>query len=254
MNSPISRMGGKKLLVPQLLKRFPEKPPDKYVEVFGGAGWLLFASDRHAPLEVFNDVDGELVNLFRCMKYHAGELQREIRWVLNSREMFTDAKEQQACRGFTDIQRAAQYFLIVKLSYGSDARTYGGSKKNLTKAREYLTAVQQRLEGVRIEHKDFQALIKQFDGAGTLFFLDPPYLGAEDSYDAVFTIDDHLRLRDALRALKGQFLLTYNDDPQVWEWYRGFQIETVDRNNNLTGRYQSTRQDSKYHELIIRNY
>ena len=95
MDSPISRIGGKKLLRNEIIKRFPTEPPDRYIEVFGGAAWVLFAADRHAPMEVYNDIDGELVNLFRCMKYHRGELQKEIRWILNSREQFFDALDRQ---------------------------------------------------------------------------------------------------------------------------------------------------------------
>lgn len=252
MNSPISRIGGKLLLRKDILSRFPHEPFDRYVEPFGGAGWILFASNCHAPLEVFNDFDGELINLYRCMKYHRRALQEEIRWILNSRELFEDAKAQQDCRGFTDIQRAAQYYLLIKLSYGSDVRTYGGAKKNLTKAREYLTAVQQRLDSVRIEHKDFGAIIRQYDSPCTLFYLDPPYLGTENYYSGGFGAEDHDRLRDMLGSIKGRFILSYNDHPEIRRRYECFRIDPVIRSSNMTGRYQDA--EHRYQELLIMNY
>ena len=63
MNSFISWIGGKKLLRNEIVKRFPETF-GRYVEVFGGAGWVLFFKDKHAEMEVYNDADGDLVNLF----------------------------------------------------------------------------------------------------------------------------------------------------------------------------------------------
>lgn len=91
LNSPITRMGGKKLLRKTICERFPENGTfDRYVEVFGGAGRVLFYKDKHAKLEVYNDADGELVNLMRCIKCHAGELRREIDGWCNAREFFED--------------------------------------------------------------------------------------------------------------------------------------------------------------------
>lgn len=240
------------LLRKEILKRFPDDQPGRYIEPFGGAGWVLFASDCHAPLEVFNDFDGELINLFRCMKHHRSELQKEIRWLVNARESFEDCKAQQTCRGFTDIQRAAQYYTLIKLSYGSDVRTYGGTKKNLTKARDYLAAVQQRLESVRIEHKDFEALIKQYDRKDALFYLDPPYHGTEKYYDEGFNEDDHRRLKGCLSKLGGRFILSYNDDTFVRELYADYHIEEISRANNMAARHAEA--DHSYRELIIRNY
>lgn len=108
------------MLRKSICERFPaERTFDRYIEVFGGAGWVLFYKDKHAPLEVYNDADGQLVNLMRCIKYHGGELQRELDGYVNSREMFEDAGAQLDVRGLTDIQRAARYFLRMKLSFGA---------------------------------------------------------------------------------------------------------------------------------------
>lgn len=249
MNSPITRIGGKRLLRKRICEMFPQATEyDRYVEVFGGGGWVLFYKDKHADLEVYNDADGQLVNLMRCIKYHAPELQRELDGFCNSREMFEAAISQLNSKGLTDIQRAARYFLCIKISYGADGRTYGCARKNLYNATEHLTAVQQRLLAtpVVIEHKDFENLIKVYDRPKALFYCDPPYHTTEKYYDIAFTEADHLRLRDTLAAIKGKVLLSYNDDEFIRELYKDFKIAEIQRANNLTS--------GNFKELIITNY
>lgn len=90
-NSPIPRVGGKRLLRKTICDSFPPaKNFDRYIEVFGGAAWVLLYKDKHAQLEVYNDADGNLINFMRCIKYHSGELRREIDGFYNSREMLKD--------------------------------------------------------------------------------------------------------------------------------------------------------------------
>ncbi len=246
-NSPIPRVGGKKLLRSDICGRFPDTGKfDRYIEVFGGAAWVLLYKDKHAQLEVYNDADGNLVNFMRCIKYHSGELQREIDGFYNSREMFFDAIEQLNCRGFTDIQRAARYFIKIRLSFGSGGRQYGCSKKPLQKSADYLSSVSERFQSVVIEHKNYDDLIKVYDRPKAFFYLNPPYYGTEDMYDVVFTMDDHLKLNQRLNSIKGLFLLSYNDDPFIRELYKNFNIEAVERNNNMS--------KGSYKELLIRNY
>ena len=120
MDSFMGWIGGKRTLRKAILERFPTDEVERYIEVFGGAAWVLFAKEKQAgQLEVYNDINGDLVNLFRCVKYHCGELQREFDWLLSSREQFFDYVAQANMRGLTDIQRAARFFYVVKLSFGS---------------------------------------------------------------------------------------------------------------------------------------
>lgn len=250
MNSFIAWIGGKKLLRKEIVKRFPEEGFTRYVEVFGGAGWVLFEKEQGKELEVFNDRDSNLINLYRCIKYHCGELQRELEWLTISREQFFDSKSQLDSQGLTDIQRAARFFHIIKVSFGSDRRTFGMNKKNLANAIEYLPLIQKRLQGVVIENKDFENLIRVYDRPGALFYLDPPYHGTEKYYEGSFTEADHERLKAVLSSIKGRFILSYNDDTYVRELYKGYNIEEISRNNSLAGKTKT----SQFKELIIRNY
>lgn len=251
MNSFIAWIGGKKLLRKSIIERFPDtKEVDRYIEVFGGAGWVLFGKEPGKHLEVFNDIDSDLINLYRCIKYHCEALKKELDWLLISREQFFDSKSQLQSRGLTDIQRAARYFLIIKISFGADRRTFGTNKKNLVNAIEYLPEIRERLKNVVIENKDFESLIKVYDRPKALFYLDPPYVGTEDYYDNGFNLEDHKRLNAVLKGIKGKFILSYNDDEFIRELYSGFQIERISRNNNLTNKKDS----GEYKELIIKNF
>lgn len=246
MKSFIPWIGGKSLLANKIISVFPENI-DRYIEVFGGGGSVLFAKEKHAPLEVYNDANGQLVNLFRCIKYHRGELQREISGYVNSREVFGDIKARINMRGFTDIQRAAMFYVQIKISYGADSRTYGCNKKNISP--DYLSEIEKRLKtgaGVVIEHKDFENLIKVYDRPGALFYCDPPYHKTEKYYDAEFKDSDHERLNSCLKEIKGRFVLSYNDDEYIRELYRGFEIMLVTRQNSLG--------KGSYKELVIKNY
>lgn len=239
-----------------ILAEFPKETPKKYVEVFGGAGWILFSRERHAPLEVFNDIDGHLINLYRCIQHHCTELQRELRLgndhlIPNSRELFLDYLTQLSERGLTDIQRAARYYYVIRTSYGADRRTFGCSKKPLDSTIERLPEIQKRLKDVVIERRNYDALIKTYGKEGTLFYLDPPYYNAESVYDSSFGEQDHQKLRDLLGHIKSKFILSYNDTPVIRELYKQFSILAVDRGNSLANKVDSGR---RYRELIIKNF
>ena len=118
-------VGGKK----QLRKKIaPLIPADikTYIEPFGGAGWVLFYKDKWADYEIYNDLDGRLVNLFRIVKYHPNAFKEELKYLLGSREIFF-----QFMNGtfITDIQKAVQFFFIVTRSFGAKCEAIGLSKK-----------------------------------------------------------------------------------------------------------------------------
>ena len=149
--------------------------------------------------------------------------------------------------GCTDIQRAAMFYVQIKISYGADGRTYGCNKKNI--AADYLTKIEERLKagsGVVIEHKDFENLIKVYDRSGALFYCDPPYHKTEKYYDAEFKQSDHERLNLCLNSIKGRFILSYNDDEYIRELYKNFNIIAVERQNNLSS--------GSFKEIIITNF
>ena len=251
MNSFIGWVGGKKILRKAVCERFPAEF-SKYVEVFGGAGWVLFNSEKHANFEVYNDINSELVNLFRCVKYHPDARDQEMGLILNSRELFNCFRSQ-SIEGLTDIQRAARYLYLIKASYGNKVSTYGSKPRRINNVSDFKD-VQKRLEKVIVENKNYVALIKQYDSTDTLFYCDPPYYQAESLYDTgsfIFDEEQHIELENVLSGLKGKFILSYNDCDFIKDLYKGFVIEEVERQSNLASRYGT---DKVYKELIIKNY
>ena len=211
MNSFIPWTGGKRLLRKEIIGLFPPKEErERYVEVFGGAAWVLFGicsrGTEVSPIEVYNDINGELVNLFRIVKNHVKALQEELDNILLSRELFFDYKDQIRTRGLTDIQRAARFYILLKLSYGADMHSFLIKGRNLENAIKGLDDISKRLKNVLIENRDYSQIIEAYDREDTLFYLDPPYFGAEIYYknkgtDKVMDKSDHEKLNEILSKI-----------------------------------------------------
>ena len=165
-----------------------------------------------------------------------------------SRELFYENRDKNL-KGLTDIQRAARYFYIIKVSFGADKDSFGCNKRNMINAVEYLSKVTERLKNVVIENEDFADLIKVYDRPKALFYCDPPYYKTEKYYTATeFKEEQHVQLRNVLSNIKGKFILTYNDCDYVRELYKDCNIKEIERLHNLRG------DGSRYKELLITNY
>lgn len=250
MDSFIPYMGGKKLLRKKISERFPEKI-NKYVEVFGGAAWVLFYKEKYAEQEIYNDINGELVNLFKMVKYHPNAVQEELKWLLNARQFFEELKIQ---KGLTEIQRAARFYYLIRTSFGAKKSSYGGNYRDCAYFFKDMEDIRKRLAKVVIENKDFTHILKQYDKEGTVFYCDPPYYEAEKYYKMdgySFVKEQHILLRDMLSNIKGKFILSYNNHDFIKELYQDFNIEEVERCNNIGN---VLGKEKNYQELIIRNY
>ena len=140
----INWVGGKRLLRKTIAKVIPEDIKS-YIEPFGGGGWVLFYKDKWADLEVYNDLDGRLVNLFRIVKYHPNAFIEEWRHLLGSREMFL-----QFLNGtfITDIQKAVQFYFLITRSFGGRGDTFGTVKKTSGGACKSLHNVPKKIEAI----------------------------------------------------------------------------------------------------------
>lgn len=253
MNSFMSWVGGKKALRDIIINRLNWKC-DRYVEVFGGGGWVLF---HKAPgkFEVYNDFNPNLTNLYRCVRDHPDELCNELQYTLNSRLDFQFIRETlQTQTNIPDTKRAAYFYQIIRQSYASGLVSYGAQPHNMWRNFPLIHAASARLQNVIVENKDFEKLVVQYDRPNTMFYLDPPYFETEDYYENVgFSAMDHVRLRNTLIKIQGKFLLSYNDCPYIRELYSkaGIWIESATRISNIAQRYDAGKQ---YPELIISNY
>lgn len=256
MNSFMSWVGGKKALREEVVRRFPLYY-ERYIEVFGGGGWVLFHKPPGNDFEVYNDFNSLLTNLYRCVRDKPDLLMNALKYVLNSREDFDRARLALRRKRTTDVQRAAWFYQIIRYSYASALTSYGSQPHDMRANFPLIEQAHRRLKDVVVENKDFEKLIRQYDRPVSLFYCDPPYHATERYYQNIgedgFTERDHIRLRDALLSIQGKFLLSYNDDAFVRELYDapGIQIEAVTRLNNIKQRYDP---NCQFAEVFIANY
>ncbi len=253
LNSFMSWVGGKKALREIITLRLPADC-ERYVEVFGGGGWVLFHKPPH-KFEIYNDLNPNLANLYRCVREYPDELCRELTYTLNSRLDFDYMREVLHSKTqIPDIRRAAYFYQIIRESYASGLDSFGAQPHNMWRNFPLIHEAARRLQSVVVENKDCVKLIKQYDRPNTVFYADPPYYDTEDYYEDVgFAKADHVRLRDALMGISGKFLLSYNDCPEIRELYSipGIMIESTTRLSNIAQRYEAGKE---YPELLISNY
>jgi len=248
MDSLITWIGGKKLLRKKIASLIPDDITG-YVEPFGGAGWVLFHRDRWARLEVYNDLDSRLTNLFLQVKFHPDALVKELELMPASRSLFDALVEQ---TGLTELQRAARFLYVITRSFGGKGEHFGRAStsgpSSMQAKLERVHALSQRLDKVTIERLPYEELIAFYDRPGVFFYCDPPYVHGTTYANARHF--DHERLRDVLKGVKGRWLLSYDDCPEVRALYAGHTIIPVSRVKGIN-RMQG---ESMFAEVIIANY
>jgi DNA adenine methylase len=249
MNSIISWVGGKRILRKKILPLIPKH--DIYCEVFGGAAWILFGksankedwqlSKKSRYTEVYNDINGDLVNFWKYIKNHPEAFVTELNQYLVSRELF----EEFARHEFkTELERAVRFYFQLSCSYGSRSKNFcimQGYKYMPLRQLEKVKAASERLQQVIIEKQDFEKILKRYDTPNSFFYLDPPYYTKEHLYNRedadAFT--KHEELASALKNNKGKFLLSYNNDPHIRTLYQGFTIDEVEAQITVSGAFKT---------------
>lgn len=237
-------------------------------------------------MEVYNDFNSNLANLFYCVKNRPVDFLQELGFLpINSRDEFTVIrdfldkkefdqpylkKEMELARHYlpppdfeeikaillknaevTDVKRAAAFFKLIRYSYGSGCTSYGCQPFDVRKCFDAIWQASYRLANTVVENKDFEALIRQYDRESAFFYCDPPYYETEGHYEVVFRKEDHKRLRDTLVSGKGKWMVSYNDCTFIRDLYAGYTITAVTRINNLAQRYDG---GCEFPEVIITNY
>lgn len=279
-------VGSKEKLLPYIRRIMPEKL-SQYVEPFGGSGAVLLSmKPRPGRLDIYNDFNVELVNLFCCVKEQSNALLRELRFFpLHSREEFEwyksflehravffenieaelkvledrDCFTEEQAEALTpilreraqlyDVYRAAAYFKRVWGSFSGTTNSFGIKPLKLKDALERLLEAAKRLEDAVIENKDAVKLILDRDRPDGLIYCDPPYYDAEQYYDAAFSAEDHVRLHDAIKECKGYVIVSYNDCEEIRRLYSDFYQLSFTRQNPM-----AQQAGAVYEELLMANY
>lgn len=234
---PILRYhGGKWLLAPWIISHFPEHRV--YVEPFGGAASVLLRKGR-SYAEVYNDLDGEVVNLFRVVRDDGHELRQKLHLTPFSRVDFMESYKQS-----TDpIDQARRTVIRSFMGFGSNSHNHAtgfrsnSNRSGTTPAHDWmnypdcLVAVIERMRGVVIENRDAKLVMTAHDEKTTLHYVDPPYVAETrdkgSDYRFEMTDADHRELAEFLRGLQGMVIVSGYDCPLYAELYKGWRTETI---------------------------
>jgi len=230
ITSPIvSWIGGKRRLAAQLLPLFP--PHTCYVELFCGGAALYFLREKAAKVEVINDSNGELTNLYRVVQHHPDEFMRQFTWGLSSRTAFR-WQQMTPPETLTDIERAARFYFLQQHAFGGRvaSHSFGTATTtpsvNFSRLEEKLRAAHQRLAGTFIENLPWQECMRLYDRPHTFFYADPPYWKME-GYGVPFGIEQYEELAEFMRTCKGKVLLSINDHPDMRRIFAGFPMKEL---------------------------
>lgn len=248
-------LGGKRNLAKRLVARINAVPHDTYAEAFVGMGGVFLRRDRRPKCEVINDASQDVANLFRVLEHHYVAFTDMIRFQISSRANFERLSRQDP-ETLTDMRRAARFLYLQRLAFGgkvSGARSFGvapglGARFDVTKLVPMLHELGERMSGVNIECLDWQAFISRWDRPGTLFYLDPPYFGCERMYGpGMFDRSQFEAMAQVLAGLRGRFILSLNDHPEVRRIFASFDLEEVGTTYTTGSKAKAAR------ELIISN-
>jgi DNA adenine methylase len=236
-----------------LKKLIPMIPPHVCsCEVFGGSLAFTLAKER-SEVEIVNDINGDLVALYRNAQRHLPEIMRQIETAFSSRELFHHFRAQP---GFTELERAARFLIRSKTSFGGGMDSFavaktkgGGASFNRQRVKEQLAAIHARLDKVVVENLPWERMFKNYDAETTFWFLDPPYLHAPTGAYEGWTEKEMANFGKEVLRLKGKFILTVDDSDFNRTLFKRCHIEAVVTQNKRGN--QRTNPNATFGELII---
>ena len=227
MRTPLSYYGGKQTLAGTILGLIP--PHRLYCEPFLGGAAVFFAKEP-SKVEIINDTNGEIVNFYEVLQRDFSALEKEVMISLHSRAQHRQARViYENPDMFDRVKRAWAVWMLANGSYGCKLdggfgydRTGTTSKKLDNKRASFSVDYALRLQRVQIECCDALRIIKSRDAADAFFYLDPPYVGADQGHYDGYTQEDFDALLSLLEGIQGTFLLSS---------YRNRSLEAFTRRN-----------------------
>ena len=201
-------IGGKKQLARRIIGEIEAVPHVLYAEPFVGMGGVFLRRRLVPKAEVINDASADVATFFRILQRHFQAFMDMLKWQVTSRAEFERLARQDPAT-LTDLERAARFLYLQRLSFGGkvSGRTFGINTQGPAR---------------------FDVTKLRWDRPGTLFYLDPPYLGTEHFYGrGLFERAEHAELADRLKRLQGRFILSLNDHPEVRGLYAWAKLAPV---------------------------
>ena len=236
-------IGGKRNLAKRLCRVIDAHDHHTYAEPFVGMGGIFLRRSQPARAEFMNDRSKDVYTLFRVLQEHYVAFLDLLRF-----QITTQANFQRLCSvdpdTLTDLQRAARFLYLQRVAFGGrvDGRTFGvsadrTSRFNLTTLEPDLEALHTRLSAVTVTCMGYGEFITRVDRPKALFYLDPPYWGSEGDYGKdAFGPDDFAQIAKALKKLKGNFILSINDVPEIRKMFAWANIVPVQTTYSLAAK------------------
>ena len=237
MTSLIPYIGGKHRIAATIAKHLRSSGCDTLVDVFGGSAAVTL--NAGFTKRIYNDADGDLVNLFRVIADTASRVQllKRLRWLPPSRRVFEDDYREYLSHGFSfahvadPVERARKTFYRHQLAFGGKFRSGGftcstGDRGHLKEAFRYRNALRRLIRladffrATVLENLNYSDVISTYGRRpGVVLFCDPPYLGTENLYSHRFAKADHIFLAQQLTTCAAPSVVTYYDDPVIRSLY-----------------------------------
>jgi DNA adenine methylase len=227
-------IGGKSLIADAIIKLIPEHTI--YVEPFGGSAKVLL-NKPPSKIEVYNDADLRLSNLFYTVAFKFPEFEEKINRLAYSRALYRKFFNELKPKHLTlnelgDVDLAVKTYFMITTSFGGQINVnsfrvnYSRSgAKTFFNSLSKLETIHNRLKNVVIEYLNYDRILEKYlNRDDTFVYLDPPYFGAERYYDVKFSLEDHKKMLDMLKNSKAKWLLSgYSNelyDAELKDFYR----------------------------------
>ncbi|MFV0535383.1 MAG: DNA adenine methylase [Cumulibacter sp.] len=247
--------GGKRKLAQRIVSIINQVEHQCYAEPFVGMGGVFLRRTHKPKAEIINDYSRDVSNLFRVLQKHPTELSNHLKLKIASHDEFYRLKATPP-ESLTDIERAARFIYLQKLAFGGKAvgqnfgmNTTGNARFSAKRVVPMITKLHNRISDVQIQCLDWQDFINRVDRNQTLFYLDPPYFGHENDYGKqLFDRSQFNKMAKVLSQIKGKFILSINDTPEMQNCFVQFNIKPVSLTYTAGGAPVAAK------ELIITNF
>jgi DNA adenine methylase len=217
VKSPLRWTGGKFCIADWIISLMPKH--ETYVEPFFGAGWVFFRKAK-SLVEVINDIDDRIYALFKVLSDE--ELFQKFLekvWFVGASERIFEEMLEKLSSGVGDlVEKAVAFFYVNRFSLSGNLENRFVVWKRHNKALAYegvkdsLLEIHERLKGVCVLNRDWKDVVLRYDGEGTLFYLDPPYVLETRSSEGIYVYEmsdeEHEELVDICLGLKGKVILS----------------------------------------------
>jgi DNA adenine methylase len=265
IKSPLRYPGGKSKAIPQIIRYIPATFSEYREPFVGGGSLFIYLSQMMPELKIWiNDLNEELYLFWKIAQSDLDALVEEIKWVKSfykhGKELFRRLTQSDS-RYLSELERAARFFILNRITFSGTVESGGFSEQAFHKrftdsSIERLSELEDLLEAIEITNLDYSDLLLR-EGSDVFIFLDPPYFSATKSKlygkkGDLHLAFDHERFAALLKKCPHQWLITYDDSPEIRSNFEFANIYAWEFQYGMNNYKQTSAAKGK--ELFITNY